>query len=255
LHANYKDEAGNCLYPQEAEALKAKGEKVVQGSIEKMSKSKNNVVSLEDILKKYGADVARMFVLSDSPPEKDLEWSDSGIAGCERFINKLLSSGLTRGSQEVLSPETLASSARAIHSTIKHVTEDIAKLNLNKAIARIRELHNALPDGHKEGFETVVRLLNPFIPHVTEEIWSRLGHKTMLAETEWPSYNDAYLVASVVTYAVQVNGKLRATHDFAVDAEDEDIKAEALQLVAKYTEGSEIKKVILVKGKIVNVVI
>jgi leucyl-tRNA synthetase len=255
LHATYKDEAGNWLYPQEAEALKDKGEKVVQGSIEKMSKSKNNVVSLEDILEKYGADVARMFVLSDSPPEKDLEWSDSGIAGCERFINKLLSSALTRRSQKILSPEILASNARAIHSTIKHVTEDIAKLNLNKAIARIRELHNALPDGHSEGFETVVRLLNPFIPHVTEEIWSSLGHKTMLAETQWPSYNDSYLVASVVTYAVQVNGKLRATHDFAVGAADEDIKSEALLLVAKYIQGSNIKKVILVKNKIVNVVI
>lgn len=253
LHATYKDEAGKWLYPAEAEELQRSGKKVIQGAIEKMSKSKNNVVSLEEILEKHGVDVARMFVLSDSPPEKDLEWSDSGIAGAERFINKLLTtSSSQRGDVESNEASQLN---KIIHSTIKHVTEDIAKLSLNKAIARIRELHNALPDGHKEGFETVVRLLNPFIPHVTEEIWSRLGNKTILADTNWPDYNEKYLVASTVTYAVQVNGKLRATHEFAADAADEDIKLEALQLVAKYTEGSEIKKVILVKGKIVNVVI
>ena len=259
LHATYKDEKGNWLYPQDALDRQKQGEKIIVGKIEKMSKSKNNVIDLESMLGQFGADTARMFVLSDSPPEKDLEWSDSGIEGCNKFINRLLT--ILEKVKGVKGTCTAPDILRDVHSTIKYVTEDIEKFRLNKAIARIRELINTISnnDVHalRYGFEYAIALLNPFIPHVTEEIWEALGHNTILAKTSWPTYNPDFLVVNTVTMAVQINGKLRATHDYDVNASEDEIRAitMALEPILKYTEGHEIQKVIVVKNKIINIVV
>ncbi|MES2214876.1 MAG: class I tRNA ligase family protein, partial [Pseudomonadota bacterium] len=139
--------------------------------------------------------------------------------------------------------------------------EDIEKFRLNKGIARIRELMNSLSVAPlplmRYGFEIVIRLLNPFIPHITEEIWSELGDSKILAMSNWPQYNPDFLVSNTVTVAIQINGKLRATHEYAADSSDEVIKEIALKLpqIVKHIGSSEVKKVIVVKGKVVNIVV
>jgi leucyl-tRNA synthetase len=264
LHATYKDEAGKWLYPKEAAEMKKQGIKVIEGKIEKMSKSKNNVVDLESMIANFGADTARMFALSDSPPEKDLEWSENGIEGCYKFITRLLAMAESLKNVAVAKDEDFAGHEllKQIHFTIKHVTEDIQKFRLNKAIARIRELANGLSSTSEQslvrsGFEIVLRLLNPFIPHVTEEMWQQMGGSPILVEQKWPDYDEAYLVANNVTLAIQVNGKLRSTYEFSASASEDEIKNVALHLepVLKHIEGKEIRKIIVVPGKIVNIVV
>lgn len=270
LHATYKDENGEWVYPDDCEKQsgqlvhKESGLKVKVGPIEKMSKSKKNVVDVESMLKIYGADSLRLMTLSDSPPEKELEWTDSGLEGCHKFIGKLFNMAgklkdIDAFDEDRYKDHKLMS---RIHGCLKHIGDDIKGFGLNKAIARLRELYNALSDSKidlplvKYGFENLLQLLNPFIPHVTEELWQALGHQDILAEKDWPKYNKKYLVQSTVTLAVQVNGKLRATHEFSVDAAKEDIEKESLSLeaVTRHTDGKSIKKVIVVPGKIVNIV-
>jgi leucyl-tRNA synthetase len=278
LHQTYKGADGEWLYPEEVVKegnnfvhLTTKAN-VTIGKLEKMSKSKKNVVALDQILNVLGADTARMFVLSDSPPEKDLEWSAAGIEGCARFIHRLFSmqeqvvsfKGTAISKDSPLSEQLL----KVLHSTIKFVTEDIEKFRLNKAIARLRELFNALNDAigvtnHNcekiiyEGFEALIRMLNPFIPHITEELWQLLNNKTILIEHTWPTYEEKYLTSSTVTIAIQINGKLRATHDFASDVKEAEAKEIALSIenVKKFIEGKEIKKIIIVPNKIINIVV
>lgn len=270
LHATFKDEKGEWVYPDDTEKKdgnlvhKESGLKVTKGPIEKMSKSKKNVIDVETMLKIYGADSVRMMTLSDSPPEKELEWTDAGLEGCHKFIGKLftmtdkLTSVEASNEAEYKDHKLMA----LIHSTIKHIGEDIKGFGLNKAIARSRELYNALSDNKTDlplvryGFEILLQVLNPFIPHVTEELWEKLGHKEILADMAWPKYDEKHLVQSSVTLAVQVNGKLRATHEFDMDASKETIEKEALALdaVTRHTDGKSIRKVIIVPGKIVNIV-
>ena len=276
LHATYKDKSGKWLYPNEVESRngsffhKITGEEVSQGKLEKMSKSKNNVVDLDLMLETYGADAIRMFALSDSPAERDLEWSAAGIDGCKKFIARLV--GQTEKAFELL--QKLPSKNKnnnelenQIHAAIKNVTEDIIAYRLNKAIARIRELfNNILDEISKElgdiktsyfGIKTVIQLLNPFIPHITEELWQKIGNDTPLYKTNWPSFDETKLQVTNYTIAVQIKGKLRATHDFSVDATEEEIKKIVTQIPAiqKHIEGMEIKKIIIVPQKIVNIVV
>jgi len=271
LHATYKDINNNWLYPDEVTKQgdkfihKVTGTEVVQGRVEKMSKSKKNVVDLETMLKDYGADAIRLFVLSDSPPEKDLEWSSSGIEGCKRFISRLENIADTLLLSELNhTDETDAGLTRLIHHTIKYVTEDIIEFRLNKAIARMRELFNALTDANilntvqvKEGFAILIRLLNPFIPHITEEIWQRLGNKTYLYQTDLPTFDESLLAVESYVIAIQVNGKLRGTHEFLLTANDEEIKKTVVELAAiqKYLDSSLPKKIIIVPKKVINIVI
>jgi len=272
LHATFKDEKEEWVYPDEVEKTsnglvhKNTGLKVTMGSVEKMSKSKKNVVDIESMLKLYGADSLRLMTLSDSPPEKELEWTDSGLEGCNKFILRLcnLASNLEAckeafNEQEYKDHKLLSK----IHHTIKYIGEDIKGFGFNKAIARARELYNELSSHKKDislvkyGFDILLQLLNPFIPHVTEELWEKLGHKDILASLSWPEFNEQYLVQDKVTLALQVNGKLRATHEFKSDATNEEIEQEVLSLesIIKHVEGKQIKKVIVVPKKIVNIVV
>jgi leucyl-tRNA synthetase len=272
LHVTYKDTNGNWVYPDQVITKDGKlynkenGLGITQGKIEKMSKSKMNVIDLESMLKSHGADAIRLFALSDSPVQKDLEWSASGLDGCSKFISRLVA--LTQKVQSLDKKGTESNQLQnQIHSTIKNVTDDIMAYRLNKAIARIRELFNLINDelnsasadnnGIRQGTEIIIRLLNPFIPHITEELWSNLGNNTSLTETEWPAFDSTKLIASCYTMAIQVNGKLRATHDFEIDVSDDEIKEVAIGIpaVQKHMNGSQVRKIVIVPKKIVNIVV
>ncbi|WP_341755573.1 leucine--tRNA ligase [Candidatus Tisiphia endosymbiont of Ptychoptera albimana] len=276
LHATYKDSNNNWLYPNEVTKQSNKwvnknnGEEVFQGRIEKMSKSKKNVVDLESILTNHGADAIRLFVLSDSPPEKDCEWSANGLEGCSRFISKLenMAEILINNKITETPRNRLDKLTKLTHHTIKHVTSEIREFKLNKAIARMRELFNALSDeiskgkeanidSVKEGFSILIILLNPFIPHITEEIWQELGNKERLYQTSWPSFDESLLELESYIMAIQVNGKLRATHEFANVTSNIEIQNMVMQLpeIQKHLSGKEPKKFIIIPSKIVNIVV
>ena len=268
-HETYKDADGKWMFPHEYEALTDKSAATVGPKI-KMSKSKKNVVDPEDIIKTYGADAARLFILSDSPPERDLEWTESGIEGAWKYINKL-----HRMVSEALpslpavgghAPSGVHDLRAQAHKAILGVGEDIEKFQMNKAVARIRELSNAIsafaPSGDsdhailREALETLVQLINPMTPHIAEELWEMLGHDIMLADTPWPEADQSLLVADTVTMAVQVNGKVRATITLPADADENAAREVALSEpnVQKMMDGKAVRKFIYVPGKIVNVV-
>jgi leucyl-tRNA synthetase len=280
-HIVYKDEDGKWLFPSEVvkeengQAIHTKTGKPVQvGATIKMSKSKKNVVDPEDILATYGADAARLFILSDSPPERDLEWTESGIEGAWRFVNKLyrmiaeeVSNLPKAGSKMPGAPSDNALSIRReAHKAAKLVGEDIDGFQMNKAVARVREFSNSLSafkaadDSdrwfQREATEYLIKLINPMMPHLAEELWSLLGHKTLLANEPWPSFDESLLKSDSVTIGVQVNGKLRASITLAPDASEDEARQHALAQdnVKKAIEGKGVKKFIYVPGKIVNVV-
>jgi leucyl-tRNA synthetase len=280
LHQTYQTADEEWLFPKEVTEdsqgglVDPAGRPVTIGRLEKMSKSKKNVVDLDDIVDTYGADTARLYLLSDSPPERDLEWTDAGVEGTWRYVNRLwrlatepsaplppAGSAMPAG----LSP-ALVATRRLAHKTIAAVTDDLDKFRFNRAVARIRELTNALEDLPendpgagavlREGLETAVRLLGPMMPHLTEEMWQALGHAELIADTAWPEADPALAQDEQVTIAVQVNGKLRGTLDLPRDAAAREVEEAALALpqVARFLEGRVPKKVVVVPNRIVSVV-
>lgn len=281
-HETYQDKNGKWLFPEDVRKEKDKsfhvqtGEEITVGRSQKMSKSKKNVVDPDHIVNAYGADTARLFMLSDSPPERDLEWSDSGIEGAWRYLNRLWrmvaefkEKSLEFGVQaeKGQNNDQLLSMKRTIHKTIKNVTDDLDKFHFNKAVARIRELTNALGElkitdaassaVFSEGIEAAIKLLQPMIPHIAEELWQLLGHKEMLADTSWPVADKSLVVDDTVTIAVQINGKLKVAIEVAKDAPKEELEKIALEneRVKQALEGKQVRKVIIVPNRIVNVVI
>ena len=284
-HETYKDAAGRWLLPEEvtisdrAAVHAATGEPVTIGAVESMSKSKKNVVDPDTIIAQYGVDTARWFMLSDTPPERDIEWTASGIEGAHRFLQRvwrLVSEAAARGAAAGSAPpDQFGAEAeqlrRATHRAVGAVTASIEKLRFNTAVAQIYELANALssglqnsglqPDGDmryalREAAEHLVRIAAPMMPHLAEEGWAALGHTSLLAEQPWPVADPALLAEETVTIAVQVNGKRRGELTIARDAAKEDIEAAALGLesVARAIGGRKIKKVVVVPQRIVNVV-
>jgi len=280
-HQTYRDaDGGKWLYPEDV--IRAQdgsfvhattGAPVTVGRSEKMSKSRNNVVDPQAIIDAYGADTARLFMLSDSPPERDLDWTDAGIDGAWRYVSRLWRMvaepkvGLVPVGSPM--PEDLSPAAgtahRAIHKTIANVSADLDKFHFNKAVARVRELTNLLEDLDgagdgwvlRQGLETVARLIGPMMPHLAEEMWHRLGHETLLAETPWPEADESLLEEDTVTVAVQVNGKLRGTVRLPKDSDRESATSAALDLdnVVKAVGGKPVRKVIVVPNRIINVVV
>ena len=240
----------------------------------KMSKSVGNVVSPEEIVGKYGADTARLFILFAAPPEKDLEWSDQGVEGSYRFLKRVWTivgtyQDLSKENKGSLSSEETAL-RRKLHQTIKKVTEDLdGKFAFNTAISAVMELVNDMyrfADAHEAIEESLAKelgrnlliLLAPFVPHMTEELWQDMGEKEeSVHAASWPSYDESALVVDEVELAVQVNGKVRATIAVPVAMDKDEIaeKAKALPEVAKFTEGKTIVKVIVVPKRIVNIVV
>jgi leucyl-tRNA synthetase len=282
-HETYKDAAGKWVTPKEVAyreglpVLASTGEPVAVGPIESMSKSKKNVVDPDDIIAAYGADTARWFMLSDTPPERDIEWTAAGVEGAYRFLQRiwrLVNEAAEKGASGP-PPETFSSEAlalrRAAHRSLAAVTQAIDKLRFNVAIAHIYELSNALsaalnaagdkpsPDmkfALREAAEMLVRIAAPMVPHLAEECWLALGNQGLLAEQRWPGPDPAFLTEETVTIAVQVNGKRRDELTIARDAAKEDIEAAALKLdnVVRAIGGRQIKKVVIVPQRIVNVV-
>lgn len=254
---------------------------VVVGPKEKMSKSKKNVVDPDHIINQYGADTTRLFSLFAAPPEKDLDWSEDGMEGSARFLNRvwrLITENLEvlknveayDGSGELKG--TLKDLNHMTHVTIKRVTEDIERrFQFNTAISAIMELVNKLyqfekeegskegPSGEvfKEALNTLVILLNPFAPHMTEELWQLMGGETVLASTSWPILDESALTTDEIEVVVQVNGKVRSKISVSADATKETVEESALndEKVQEWTTGKEIKKVIYVPGKLVSVVV
>ncbi|PJB68968.1 MAG: leucine--tRNA ligase [Alphaproteobacteria bacterium CG_4_9_14_3_um_filter_47_13] len=279
-HETYQDEKGQWLYPNEIDKDETGkvvtiegGKAVTVGASVKMSKSKRNTVDPQDILDTYGADAARLFILSDSPPERDLEWSEAGIEGAWRYINKLYRMVNEADLSPPGSPKSAIFSANAVklrhitHKTITEIGSEIEAFHMNKAVARIRELSNAIGDfkmqdqsdqwALREAVETLVCCMNPMIPHLAEELWHFLGHKTILAEEPWPVADDCLLEANTVTIGVQVNGKVRATITLPANADQKTAEEKALAEpgIQKALDGKKIRKIIVVPGRIVNVVV
>ena len=281
-HKTFRDAAGNWLEPaevieDEAGVWRARddGRPVIVGRSEKMSKSRRNTIDPTATIEAYGADTARLFMLSDSPPERDLEWTEAGIDGAWRYLNRLwrlVEDHLARLAPAGLPvPEPLSPAAtglmQAIHRTIQAVTEELDRFHFNKAVALIRELSNrveafdpadpAAPTLLRAALETLVLLLGPMVPHLAEELWQRLGHDVLLADTPWPEADPAWLVEDRVTIAVQVNGKLRATIGLPAGSDREATAAAALAEpnVIRGLAGKPPKRVIVVPDKIVNLVV
>jgi leucyl-tRNA synthetase len=272
------------LYPDDVVGLdetvrcRKCGTPISIGRLEKMSKSKKNVVDPEYLVEKYGADIARMFCLFASPPEKDLDWSDQGVEGSARFLNRVwrlffeqhlhLPNVKPFPFGTVLEGD-LKSLRQRTHKAIKKVTEDIERFHFNTAISAIMELVNEVyvsevkdqPDeisGRviRESLETVVVLLSPFVPHLAEELWEALGNRESIIKTPWPEYDPEAVLEEEILIVIQVNGRLRDRMTIPVSFGEEEVKAWALksERIRRLLEDKEIKRVILVPKKLVNIV-
>lgn len=284
-HETYKDADGRWLYPEEIQKRSdgsvvhgETGAAVSVGRSESMSKSKRNVVDPEEIIGSYGADTARWFMLSDSPPERDLEWTDAGVDGAWRYLNRVYrligQPPVDLPAANAPEPRTLSSAAhdlrRMTHKTIDEVTHDLETFGFNRAVARIRALTNAIADvpedassseglgwAVREAIETTIRLMSPMVPHLAEELWRTVGHDDILANAEWPMFDPDLLVDDKVTVAVQVNGKLRGTIELDKGADSDQAQAAAIQLpaVERAISDKSIRRVIVVPDKVINVVV
>jgi len=260
--------------------LAATGAPVEIGPIEKMSKSKKNTIDPDDIMSTYGADVARWFVLSDSPPERDVEWTERGVQGAWRFTQRLWRLIVDAAEVATSAPaerpgefgEAALTLRKASHGALAKVSDAIEKLHFNVCVAHIYEFANAFgssmgaveqaptPDYRwavKEAADILVQLFEPMMPHLAEEAWAALGHKSMVSTQAWPELEPALLVENTITLPVQVNGKKRADVTVARDAKNPEIESAvlALEAVQRALEGKPPKKVIVVPQRIVNVVV
>jgi leucyl-tRNA synthetase len=292
VHETYRTVSGEWAAPAEIKietqgdarraTLIATGEPVEIGPIEKMSKSKRNTVDPDEIIAGYGADVARWFMLSDSPPERDVEWTERGVQGAWRFVQRLWrlvdeAAEIAKAAPAARPAQFSAAAAalrKATHQALAKVSDDIEKLHFNVCVAYIYEFANALnefignidsedgsiaPDirwAMHEAVNVLVQLFHPMMPHLAEECWAVLGHETLVAEAAWPQVERDLLIEDTLTLPVQINGKKRADVTVARNAGAAEIETAVLALdaVKKVLDGKAPKKVIVVPQRIVNVV-
>ena len=235
------------------------------GRVEKMSKRRGNTVSPDELIERFGADTERVYTLFIGPPEREAEWSDEAVAGAYRFLNRLW-----RTAEKLDEAPPNAPSDRELerqrHATIQRVTHSLERFSFNTAVAALMELSNALARALEEQtasrlvcdetFDTLLQLLHPMAPHVTEELWERRGHLENLLDTEWPSYDEAKIRRARITLVVQVDGKLRDRIEVLADADESEVRAAALasDRVREHLTGRELAKAVVVPGRLVNLV-
>ncbi len=281
-HETYKDQAGAWLGPNQVEKKDgayfkiSDGSPVTVGRSEKMSKSKANVISTEKMVNLYGADAIRLFTLSDSPPERDFEWSEAGIEGSWRYLNKIWRHVCSQSSSIKaldLSEEPKLFSDQAnnlrkmTHKTISIVTQDIEKFHYNRYIAHLREFTNVVEEfsarepselwALKEAFQALIILLSPIVPHFSEALWCEIGNSGLVVEQPWPKANPAFLKQNSIILPIQINGKMRGKIEIPAGMDKNDIEKMVLDLpfVQTQVNNKNIKKLIYIPGRIVNVVI
>jgi leucyl-tRNA synthetase len=270
------------LYPEEVKEGRCThcGKEIIIGRVEKMSKSVKNVVDPEFLIEKYGADTARIFCLFAAPPERDLEWSDKGVEGCFRFLNRLWRA-IIENKEKFINIKTfdgdlplsgnIKNLRRKTHLTIKKVTLDIEEhFHFNTAISSIMELLNMIYQFEisktndnlilsvlKEAFEAIILLLYPMVPHICEELWDRLGNPPGIMNVPWPSYDDEIIKAEKVTIVIQINGKVRSRILVPLHAKEEEIKEAAFSdpKVKEWIKSKEVKKTILIPQKLLSIVV
>jgi leucyl-tRNA synthetase len=284
-HETYRRQAGDWAEPKEVEIvaegqtrharLKATGEPVTIGDVEKMSKSKRNTVAPDEIFETYGVDAARLFVLSDSPPERDAQWTTGGVQGASRFVQRVWDEfdshppgGIDFTDQQLDRTDAAHELHRALHRTIKAVTEAIETFRFNSGIARLYEFLNLLKANpaidadavmlaaRREALAAFARLIAPFTPHLAEECWAHIGGDGLVADAPWPEYDPALVEDAVKVLPVQVNGKRRGEIQAPAGAEPAEVEKIVLDdpEIARRLEGLTIRKVIVVKDRIVNIV-
>jgi len=272
-HETYRDENGEWLFPEEVTfrdggaVHAATGRPVTVGAVESMSKSKKNVVDPDQIISNYGADTARWFMLSDTPPERDIEWTDGGVDAAYRFVQRvwrLVHEG--RSVMERAGDGEGLELRKATHRTIRAIEHDIDDLGFNRAVARLYEwtnvLSKAIPDetvpgpAIRESIDAMIRCFSPMMPHLAEECWIAIGNRGFVSAAPWPEVDEALLVEDTITLPVQVNGKKRAEITVAKDAAEGDIERAVLELddVKRHLNGAPPRRVIVVPQRIVNVV-
>ncbi len=278
-HESYRSADGRWLYPEETVTSdgvvteRANGSAVTVGRVEAMSKSRRNTVDPGAIINRYGADTARWFILSDNPPERDIQWTESGVVGAYRFVQRLYRLAEASAGPAPGKPARFADAAvalrRVMHRTIASVTQALEDFAFNVAVARIYELAGAVADADREGetdgmafarreaMEVAARLIAPMMPHLAEELFALLGHGSLLADEAWPDADPSLVAAQSLVIAVQVMGKLRGTVEVAPEATAEMViaAAETEPNVARLLEGKRVVKRIYVPGRIVNFVV
>jgi leucyl-tRNA synthetase len=290
VHETYRDKEGNWVTPAEIEIFSEGGDRrakllsngapVEIGSIEKMSKSKRNTIDPDDIIGTYGADTARWFMLSDSPPERDVIWTEEGVQGAARFIQRLwrlvgdvADLNPSESAHDAASEDAVITIRKAAHRSIIRVEEDLERLRFNRCVAHAYELANALqaelavkkdkdvsPEwiaAMREACEFLIAIIAPMMPHLAEECWTELGHQSMVAEAAWPKADRSLIVENDIVLPIQINGKKRDELTISRQADNATIEQAVLALDSVKTalEGKAPKKIVIVPQRIVNVVV
>ena len=279
-HETFKTKKGEWVLPSNVKEKDHRffhyetNEEIIRGPSESMSKSKKNVIDPEAIISMYGADTARWFMLSDSPPGRDINWSESGVRGSWKFINKvwtIINKNKNLFSTEIETSENNSQKYNDIkkitHKILKDVTISIETFQMNVAVAKIYELTNFIstfePDNNndkyalRESLVILIRILEPMIPHIAEECWSIIGGKKLLSDQSWPIYNEKYIQDDMVQIVIQVNGKKRAILEIENDTEQDKVinKLKNIENIQILKDLNDVKKIIFVKNKILNIVI
>ncbi|SDR26677.1 leucine--tRNA ligase [Pseudovibrio sp. Tun.PSC04-5.I4] len=286
-HETYKDADGKWITPAEINITGTEGDRkaahaetgapITIGSIEKMSKSKKNVVDPTDIIDTYGADTARLFVLSDSPPERDIIWTEDGVIGAWRHVQRvwrIINEVFSKTEANTVKPAEFGEDATALrrvsHKTLAAITKDFENLGFNRAVARLYEFTNAIskalqadlskPDmayAVREAAGFILQLMEPITPHLSEECWSLLGNEGLVSTANWPALEEELLVENTITLPIQINGKKKGELTVARDSSKEQVEEATLahEAVQKALDGKAPRKIIVVPQRIVNVVV